>query len=79
MTLEQVRAAHRATPFRPFTIRMADGKTFRVPHPEFLSLAPGGRTVLVADDDGSVNSLDLLLMTEIEVGPGRLPEPEQAR
>jgi len=69
MMLEQIRTAHRAAPFRPFTLRMADGRTFPVRHPDFLFLGPDRRTVFVANDDGSVNILDVLLMTEIDLAP----------
>jgi hypothetical protein len=68
MTIQQLRAAHRATPFRPFTIPMADGGHFHVPHPDFLSMSPTGRTVIVYQEDETFRILDLLLMTEIEVG-----------
>jgi hypothetical protein len=67
MTTEQLRTAHRSTPFQPFTIRMADGRAFSIPHPDFLSISPAGRTVVVFNVDGSANVLDLLLMTEIEL------------
>ena len=39
MTLQQIRAALRAAPFRPFKLRTADGSSFDVPHPEYM--APG--------------------------------------
>jgi hypothetical protein len=67
LTIEKLRAAHRAAPFRPFTIRMADGRSFLIPHPDFLFINPSGRTVIVAHQDDSYNIIDLLLMTEIEV------------
>ena len=69
MTIQQLRAAHRATPFRPFTIHIADGRTFSVPHPDFLSMSPSGRTVIVYQEDDNFSILDLLLMTEIEMSP----------
>jgi hypothetical protein len=69
MTIQQLRAAHRATPFRPFTIHMADGRCFSVPHPDFLSMSPSGRTVIVYQEDDSFSILDLLLTTEIEMSP----------
>jgi hypothetical protein len=54
MTIEKLRAVLLATPFRPFTIRMADGRSFPIPHPDFLFITPAGRTVIVAhEDDGS--------------------------
>jgi len=44
MTVEQVRAALRARPFRPFILRMADNHEYRVDHPELALPTPGGRT-----------------------------------
>jgi hypothetical protein len=75
MTVQQLRAAHRAVPFRPFTVRMADGRTFRVPHPEFLSMSPSGEKVVIFQENEEFSVLDLLLMTEIETTPTR---PSQA-
>jgi hypothetical protein len=69
MTTEQLRAAHRTTPFRPFTIRMADGRNFTISHPDFLSMSPTGRTVVVYHPDESFSVVDLLLMTELEMSP----------
>jgi hypothetical protein len=67
MTIEQLRNIHLAFPFRPFTIRVADGRSFLVRHPEFLSHSPSGRTMIVHHDDDSYSVLDLLLVTELEV------------
>ena len=66
MTVEQLHIAHRASPFRPFTIRLADGRSFLVKHPDFLSRSPSGRTIIVHQDDDSYSVLDLLLVTELE-------------
>ncbi len=65
MTVQQLRAAWRAVPFRPFTLHMADGRSFTVPHPDFLSMSPTGRTVIVYQEDDEFSILDLLVMTEI--------------
>jgi hypothetical protein len=67
MTVEQFRATWRLQPFRPFTIRMADGRTFEVSHPDFLAQSPSGRTVIVFQPDETYSVLDLLLMTELQV------------
>lgn len=69
MAIPQLRAAQRAAPFRPFTIHMADGRSFHVPHPDFLSMSPSGRTVIIFQEDEEFSILDLLLMTEIEMSP----------
>ena len=66
MTIEQLKAAHSAVPFRPFTIRMVDGRTFPVSHQEFMARSQSGRTVVVTHGNDVTSILDLLLMTEIE-------------
>jgi hypothetical protein len=70
MTIEQLRTVHRAQPFRPFTIRMADGRALHVPHSEFLSHSASGRTVVIHHADETFSVVDLLLVNELEVqGP----------
>jgi hypothetical protein len=67
MTTERLQSAMRQTPFRPFTIHMADGREIEVPHPDFVAYTPTGRTVIVVHPDESYSVLDLLLMSELEV------------
>jgi hypothetical protein len=69
MTIEPLRRAHRAAPFQPFTVRMADGRQFHIPQPDFLSMSPSGRAAVVFHDDGSASILGLLLMTKLELSP----------
>jgi hypothetical protein len=66
MTIEQLRNAHRALPFRPFTIHLADGRSFFVRHPDYLSHSPTGRTIVVYGEGENFSILDLLLVTELE-------------
>jgi hypothetical protein len=67
MTSEQFKTILRLEPFRPFRIRMADGRSFDVQHPDFIAQSPSGRTVIVFQPDDSYSVLDLLLMSELEV------------
>jgi hypothetical protein len=67
MTAEQLRGMREAHPFRPFTIHLADGRSFKIPHRDFLSQSPGGRTIIVYHSDESFSVVDLLLVTELEV------------
>jgi hypothetical protein len=46
MTAEQLRAMREANPFRPFTIHLTDGRTLAVPHRDFVSQSPSGRTII---------------------------------
>jgi len=75
MTIEQVRHAYQATPFRPFVLHLADGREIRVRSREFMSFSPSGRTIIVHQADDSYNVIDLLLVTDIEVKNGRRRAP----
>jgi hypothetical protein len=68
MTTEQIKRRLSAKPFRPFTIRTADGVRAHVPHPEFLMLSPSGRTIVIASGEDEFEIIDLLLVTSLEVG-----------
>ena len=49
----------------PFTLMMADGKEYHVPHRDYISLPPKGTFVVVYDDHGHVFVLSLLTMTGV--------------
>ncbi len=51
----------------PFTLRMADGKEYPVPHPDHISLPPNASYVIVYDDQGRFTVLLLLTMTGLEL------------
>ncbi len=67
MTIEQLRKLHQARPFRPFVLHLADGRELPVPHNEYLSHSPSGRTVIVHTADNDYSVVDLLLVTRIQV------------
>jgi hypothetical protein len=71
MTIEQLREVYQAQPFRPFRLHLADGRSFEVPHTEFLAHSPGGRTVIVFTEGESFEIIDLLLVTSLEVINGK--------
>lgn len=48
----------------PFQINLADGRSYAVSHPDYVSLPPKNATVAVVyEDDGTVHVLPLLTMT----------------
>jgi hypothetical protein len=69
MTVEKLRSFYDATPFRPFVIHLADGRALKVQSREFLATAPSGRTVTLYQPDDSLNVIDLLLVTDLEIAP----------
>ncbi len=70
MTIEQLRNFYDAQPFKPFVMHLADGRAIPVVHREFLASAPSGRTVTVYQPDDTLNVVDLLLVTDLEIKPG---------
>jgi hypothetical protein len=69
MTIEQVQALYKAQPFRPFVLHLADGREVPVLHRDFIMAVPSGRTLFVAQPDDTVNIIDLLLVTDVELKP----------
>lgn len=69
MTIEQLRSVYNAQPFHPFTIHLVDGRNVPVHHREFMMAVPSGRTLFVCQPDDTVNIIDLLLVTDLELKP----------
>jgi hypothetical protein len=69
MTIEQIRMAYAAEPFRPFVMHLADGREISVASREFIARAPDGRTIAVYQPDITFNTVDLLLVTDLEFRP----------
>jgi hypothetical protein len=69
VTIEQLRKFYDAQPFKPFVMHVADGRAIPVMHREFMASAPSGRTIAVYQPDDTVNVIDLLLVTDLEVRP----------
>jgi hypothetical protein len=61
MTRSQIESAVERN--EPFTVKMADGKEYQVPHRDYIFLPPQGSYVIVVDDKEHVNVLPLLTMT----------------
>ena len=69
MTIEQIRSYYTSAPFQPFVIHLADGRQIPVPSREYMMPAPNGRTIAVYQPDSTVNVIDLLLVTDLELKP----------
>ncbi len=54
----------------PFELHLADGRSYAVPHQDYISLPPKNATVAVVyEDDGTVHLLPLLTMTGLTCNP----------
>lgn len=70
MNVEQLREMLRGQPFHPFELYLADGRSIPVDHPEMVAIAPApGRTIGVGRSDGTIEIVDLLLVTSLKPQP----------
>jgi len=67
MDLNGLREAIRKQPFEPFAIRLADGRSLSVKHPELVAV--GQRRAIVIQDDDSCLWLQPLLITSLDWSP----------
>jgi hypothetical protein len=63
----RIRELLAASPFQPFVIRMADGREYRIDHPDFV-LAPASQVpqITIEESDGRQHFLSVLLITSVE-------------
>ena len=64
MNIEQIKSLSHAQPFKPFEVYMADGRSVRVKHPDFLAF--GGRSITVYDDLEVAETIDVRLITSVK-------------
>ena len=70
MTKEALTKAAQRNPFQPFVLRLAYGRAVRVPHQDFISMHPTGRTVIVYGQNEDLDILDVMLITGLQ-RPGK--------
>jgi hypothetical protein len=66
MKTSELRRAHRARPFRPFRLHLADGRALSVTHPENLMVSSDGRVAAVYVPREGLEIVDLPLTTALE-------------
>ena len=71
MTINSLRDMLHNVPFKPFTIRLADGRSIPVPHPDFIAVTGNGRTAFVgSEEEDRFTIIDRLLVPQLQVGTG---------
>ncbi len=66
MTSDFLRELIRARPFVPFILHLTDGRTFEVPHPDFISVSVSGRMAHLSttrNNGEGLEHLDILQIT----------------
>lgn len=66
----RIREWLRSAPFQPFIIRMADGREYRIEHPDFvLASSTEVPQVIIEEPNGRTHFLSVLRMASIEQAP----------
>jgi hypothetical protein len=69
---QRVRDFVHAIPFKPFVIRTADGKQYRINHPDFIAVGgPTTPNIYIEDLDGNATFLSALLITSVATVNGK--------
>ena len=72
MTAQEIRIYMEAAPFIPVNLVTFSGDSYLIPHPDFLTFSPTGRTCLVYAEDGE-------FFTALNVGTIADVEPVRRR
>ena len=67
MTHERIRDFLHAVPFVPFDVQLANGRILPVPHPDFASMSPTGRTMVIHTKNDGLEIVDVMLVTNVTV------------
>lgn len=63
-------------PFAPFTLQLSNDRAVHVPHPEFAFIPPNAkRHMVVSDEAGRVQMINLSVVVSIDVEPPRGERP----
>lgn len=76
MDIQGIREALHRQPFEPFSIRLADGRSLPVPHPDFVAVGPRRMVVVAADDSWSV--VEPLLVVSLDSNGSHSATPRDA-
>ena len=69
LSLKTIRERLHEAPFKPFNLRLSDGRKILVEHPDFISL--GGSVVVVTSLDDSIRRLDALHIVSLDDLPAK--------
>ncbi len=69
MTVEHLRSVRDAKPFVPFVLEITDGRVYRVPHPDYFSISPSGRMVVICNPAGTFSSIDASMIAGLRMDP----------
>ena len=77
MDLQGIREALHRQPFKPFDIRLTDGRRISVHHPD--SVAVGSRRIIVVELDDSSSEIEPLLILSLDYDGKRRPRTNRRK
>jgi hypothetical protein len=77
MDLHGIREALRRQPFEPFSIRLADGRSLPVPHPEMVAV--GKRRIIVVKPDDSWSVVEPLMVVSLDYNGKQHPRKNRRK
>jgi hypothetical protein len=78
MSTSSIRRLIHATPFRPFKIRLADGRSIPVQHREFIMISPADLDFIVYQPEGGIDIVATNFATGLHLRtPKRKPSGEK--
>ena len=69
----QVWEATRAQPFRPFVLKLADGRNYSISRPDSIRVTPSGRERLSVADQNGIHHIDPLTIVAFETPESHSP------
>jgi hypothetical protein len=72
MDIAGIREALHRQPFEPFVMRLADGQSLPVRHPDFVAVHP--RRIIVVANDGGWSVVEPLMVVSLDYGQ---PKPRR--
>jgi hypothetical protein len=76
MVIPSIREFNRAVPFVPYELRTLGGETFKVPHPDFISISRRGSYVIIIDEEERPHHLSAILIESASPLNGTHRPPE---
>ena len=64
LSLKTIRERLHKVPFKPFELRLTDGRRVPIVHPDFVAL--GGSVVVIMDETDGVQEVDALHVVSLE-------------
>lgn len=74
MTQKDIRFVIHTSPFKSFRLHLADGKSLRVPHPDFVMAGSSHLVIATENPDGAPGELNIVPyehVVRLEYLPGR--------